>query len=140
MKFVKFVLIPLLILAAAGVGLYYWGTDLATEKVADKVSMELKTTGRMDEVKTYIENDPELKQFAEEAESADESQLPFTTKEQATRLLIRKVGISELQDLQQKAQEGTLSKEEVLQKLEGNLTEEEFLALKVIAYKEIYNQ
>jgi hypothetical protein len=140
MKFVKFVLIPLLVLAAAGVGLYYWGTNLASEKVMDRVSTELESSGRMDEVKTYIENDPELKQFAEEAESADESQLPFTTKEEATRVLIRKVGISELQDLQQKAQEGALSKEEVLQKLEGNLTDEEFLALKVIAYKEIYNQ
>ncbi|MGD6842212.1 hypothetical protein ACQCVH_06775 [Bacillus infantis] len=140
MKFVKFVLIPLLILAALGIGVYYWGTNLASEKVMDTVSAELESSGSMEEVKTYIENDPELKEFVEEAESADESRLPFTTKEQATRLLIRKVGIAELQDIRQQVQEGTVSKEEVLQKLESNLTEEEILALKVVAYKEIYNQ
>ncbi|MCK6206643.1 hypothetical protein KZX50_14455 [Bacillus infantis] len=140
MKFVKFVLIPLLILAALGIGVYYWGTNLASEKVMDAVSAELESSGSMEEVKTYIENDPELKKFVEEAESVDESRLPFTTKEQATRLLIRKVGISELQDIRQQVQEGAVSKEEVLQKLESNLTEEEILALKVVAYKEIYNQ
>ena len=66
--------------------------------------------------------------------------MPFTTKEEATRVLIKKVGVSELRDIQTQAQEGTISKEEVIQTLQNKLTEEELTALKVIAYKEIYNK
>jgi hypothetical protein len=66
--------------------------------------------------------------------------LPFTTKGEATRVLVKKVGVTKLQDLQAKVRNGTASKEEVLQVLNEDLTEEEMLALKVIAYKEIYKK
>ena len=135
----KFIVV-ILILGLAGYGLYYFGTNVASEKVVDSVSTKLEDSGQMDEVKSFIENDPELVEMMKEAESADESQLPFTTKGEATRVLVKKVGVTKLQDMQAKVQNGTASKEEVMQVLNENLTEEEMLALQVIAYKEIYQK
>lgn len=135
----KFIVV-MLILGLAGYGLYYFGTNVASEKVVDSVSTKLENSGQMDEVKSFIENDPELVEMMKEAESADESQLPFTTKGEATRVLVKKVGVTKLQDMQTKVQNGTASKEEVMQVLNENLTEEEMLALQVIAYKEIYQK
>src|SRR3954470_940594 len=139
-KLVTFILIVVVLLGVIGYGVYYFGTNIASEKMMDAVSTELENGGQIEEVKQYVESDPELKQFIEEAETIDQEQLPFTTKEEATRVVIQKVGISELSDIQAKVQEGTLSKEEVLQTLQENLTEEEITALKVIAYKELYKQ
>ena len=76
----------------------------------------------------------------EDAKSVDESILPFTTKEEATKVLIKKVGITQLNEIRQQAQEGTISKEEVLEEVQSKLSEEEILALKVIANKELYKQ
>jgi hypothetical protein len=78
--------------------------------------------------------------MVKEAESADESTLPFTSKGEATRVLIKKVGITKLQEIQSQVQNGTASKGEVLQVLNEKLTDEEMLALQVIAYKEIYKK
>ena len=129
-----------LILGAIGYGIYYFGTNAASEELVDSVSSELENSGQMNDVKAYIENDPDLTNMVKEAESADESTLPFTSKGEATRVLIKKVGVSKLRDLQSDVQNGTASKEEVLQVLGENLTKEEMLALQVIAYKEIYNK
>jgi hypothetical protein len=76
----------------------------------------------------------------EEAKGADPSTLPFTTKGEATRVLVNKLGVSKLKNLQEKAQAGEASKEEILQVLQENLTDEEMLALQKIAYEEIYNK
>ncbi|WP_077213046.1 hypothetical protein [Bacillus dakarensis] len=128
----------IVILGVIGYGVYYFGTNIASEKLMDAVSTELEESGQIQEVKQYVENDPELKQFIEEAETADQEQLPFSTKEEATRVIIQKVGMSEIKDIATRAQEGTISKEEILQTLQAKLTEEEIMALKVIAYKELY--
>ncbi|TDL31862.1 hypothetical protein E2R51_11620 [Jeotgalibacillus sp. S-D1] len=137
--FVLFLLVMVLI-ALSGYAIFRVGTDVASERVVDSVTEEMEENGQMDEVKAYIESDPALQQFVEDAKNADEEALPFTTKEEATRVLIRKVGVSELQSLGSKARAGNISEEEIMASLEENLTEEEITALKVIAYKEIYNQ
>ena len=137
-KFFKFICILVILLAVVVYGVYYFGTNVASEKIMDKVTTELQNSGQMDEVKKYVESDPELQKFVEEAKAADKATLPFTTKEEATRVLIKKVGISEIREIQTQAQQGTISKEEVLQTLEDKLTDEEMTALKVIAYKELY--
>jgi len=48
--------------------------------------------------------------------------------------------VTKLRNLQSDVQNGTATKEEVLQVLSEKLTKEEMLALQVIAYKEIYNK
>lgn len=139
MKFIKWLLIIVLFLGAVGYGVYYFGTKVASEKLMEVVSTELENSGQMETIKQAIENDPQLKGFLEDAENVDERTLPFTTKEEATRVLVKKVGISGIQDLQSKVQQGQITRNEILQEIEENFTEEEIMALKVIAYKEIYN-
>ena len=119
---------------AIGYGVYYFGTDIASDKIVE----ELENSGQLAQAKQYVENNPELKQFLSEAENVAPEQLPFTTKEEATRIIIEKVGIPELTTFQAKAQEGTLTKEDILQTLQENFTEEEVLALKSIIYNELF--
>lgn len=140
MKIIKFLVVALILLAGLGYAAFYFGTNIASEKIMNNVSTELQNSGEIDRLKTTIENDPELRAFVEEAETADTSKLPFTTKEEATRVLIKKVGVSELNNIRVQVQEGTASKEEIMQNLQGKLTEEEVLALKVLAYKELYGK
>lgn len=136
----KKLFVAILVLGAIGYGVYYFGTNVASEKLVDSASTELEDSGQINEVKAYIESDPQLTEMVKEAQSADESTLPFTSKGEATRVLIKKVGVTKLRNLQSDVQNGTATKEEVLQVLSEKLTKEEMLALQVIAYKEIYNK
>ncbi|WP_050613735.1 hypothetical protein [Bacillus testis] len=137
MKFLKVILVLAVILAAAGYGIYYFGTNYASDKVMDMVSDQLENSGQVEAVKKYIEKDPELKKFVQEGANVDESELPFHTKEEATRVLVRKVGISKLKNMQTQVSNGTASKEEIMSQVEKKLSPDEIQALKVIAYKEL---
>lgn len=141
MKFLRFLVTTVIVVGCLGYGAYYLGTNWAADKIVTEVSTELENSGYLSEIKQAINNEPELKKIVEEVATIDTSHLPFTTKEQATRLLIQKVGISELLAIQSKAQTGMTEQEirTLLQTLEGKLTEEEILALKVIAYNEFMN-
>ncbi|AJD92752.1 hypothetical protein JMA_34350 [Jeotgalibacillus malaysiensis] len=141
----KKLLIGLIVFAAViGGGLYavyYFGTEMAADQVVESVTADLEQTGEMDQVQTYIEQDPVLSSYLEEAKAAqDDEDLAFTTRAEATRVMIQKVGIGELQKIQADAESGNLSEQEVISKLEQSLTEEELKALKVLAYKEIYGE
>ena len=121
------------------VAAYYFGPKLVANQVMEKVSLELQDSGQLESIKREIENDPELQEFLAEGKDLDSSKLPFQTKEQATRALITKFGISEIQEIQSKAQNGMTAEEqqEIFNKLESTLTKEEMLALKVLVYKEL---
>jgi hypothetical protein len=106
----------------------------------EEATVELEDSGKIDEIKTYVENDPQLAGYIEEAKAAENSDLPIKTKGEATRVLIQKVGIKELKTMQSEVQKGTMTQQEAIQKLETQLSEEEMLALKVLAYKELYKQ
>ncbi|WP_306461674.1 hypothetical protein [Robertmurraya kyonggiensis] len=60
MKIFKFLVVPIVILGLIGYGVYYFGTNLASEKLMDEVTSELETSGQMEEIKEVIESDPEL--------------------------------------------------------------------------------
>ena len=119
MRFLKFLFFTVLVLVILGYGVYHFGTKIASDKLIDSISTELENSGEMEEIKRSIESDPELMAFLEDAKSVDESKLPFQTKEEATKVLIKKVGITELNDIRKQAQEGSLSKEEVLEEVQG---------------------
>jgi len=121
-----------------GYGVLHFGTKFASEKIVDTLSTELENSGQKEEIKNTIENDPQLKAYMEEAKTVDSSTLPFTTKEEATKVLIQKVGITDLNDMRVKLQDGSMTQEEALQMVEGKLSDEEIAALKVIVYKELY--
>ncbi len=138
MKLLKILLLIVLIIGGAGYGIYYVGTNIASDKIMNVVTAELENSGQINEIKKMVVDDPELMRFIEEGANVEESNLPFTTKEQATRVLIKKIGFSELQVIQSNAQNGMTNDEiqVLLKDIEGKLTDEEILALKVIAYKE----
>lgn len=138
LRILKFLVVLVIFLGIAGYGVLHFGTKFASEKIVDTLSTELENSGQMEEIKQTIENDPELKAFMEEAQTVDSSTLPFTTKEEATKVLIQKVGITELNDIRVKLQDGSMTKEEALQQVQGKLSAEEIAALKVIVYKELY--
>ncbi|TCN25063.1 hypothetical protein [Mesobacillus foraminis] len=79
----------------------------------------------------------ELNDKSQKDGQASKKELPFTTKEEATKVLIKKVGITKLQEMHTQVQEGSATNEEILKEVKKNLSEEEILALKVIAYKEL---
>ncbi|MER2090350.1 MAG: hypothetical protein ABS920_11485 [Sporosarcina sp.] len=141
MKLLKNLILILFVTGGVGYGIYYIGTNIASEKVMSVVTAELENSGQLDAIKQMVNNDPELKRFLEEGVNVDKSNLPFTTKEQATRVLIKKIGLKELQTIQSNAQKGMSNNEiqVLLNELEGKLTEEEIVALKVIAYQELFN-
>ena len=139
MKFIKFLITTVIIIGGIGYGLYYFGTNFASEKVMDVLSEELENSGQLNEIKEMVNNDPELKRMIEDGANVDQSNLPFQTKEQAMRTIVKKVGLSELQTIQSNFENGMSNEEQMalLKELEGKLTEDEILALKVIAYKEL---
>ncbi|WP_339214455.1 hypothetical protein [Ornithinibacillus sp. FSL M8-0202] len=138
-KFLKYLFITVLVLIGLGYGVYYVGINLASDKLMEALTSQLENSGEMDKIKRAIESDPELRAFLQDAQSVDESTLPFTTKEEAVRLLVQRVGISGLQDIQTKAEQGLITKDELIQEMEQKLTDKEIMALKVIAYKELYH-
>ena len=96
MRFIKFLLIIVIFIGVIGYGVYHYGMKYASDKVVDTISTELEQSGQMNEIKNTIERDPQLKSFMEEAKTADSSKLPFTTKEEATKVIIQKLGFRSL--------------------------------------------
>lgn len=139
MRFLKFMFVFLVLAGILGAGLYFWGADKASEKIADKVTEHLEGDGQLDRVKKAVNEDPDLKKFVEEGAGADPSTLPFTTKEQAAKTLIKKFSLTDMQELRSKAQNGLTNEEkaELLKKVESKLSPDELRALKAVMYKEL---
>ena len=139
MKFLKVLFGIVVVIAALGFSAYYFGPKIIADQVMEQVAVELNDSGQLESIKQEINNDPQLQAFIEEGKNVDSSTLPFQTKEQAVRVLVKKFNVSELQELQSKAQSGLTAeeKQQLLNDIEGKLTSEEMLALKVLAYKEL---
>ncbi|QTD40054.1 hypothetical protein [Sporosarcina sp. Te-1] len=139
MRFLKSLIATVIILGLLAVGVYYVGTNLIADQVMEKVTTELEASGQLDAIRQEVKNDPELQAFIEEGKNADSSKLPFQTKEEATRALLKKFDVSELNELQSQARRGMTAdqQQQLLNKLQSRLSEEELLALKALAYKEL---
>jgi hypothetical protein len=139
LKFLRGLFVTIVVIIALGVGVYYFGTNLIADKMMTQVSAELETSGQLEQIRQEVATNPQLQSFIEEGKNVDSKTLPFQTKEQATRVLMKKFSINELADIQQKAQSGMTYEEQQqwLTKIQSRLTEEELLALKVLAYKEL---
>ena len=136
-KFLKITAIILVLLGAAGYAVWHFGTNIASEKIIEKVESTLDDEN-LEEVKSYIENDSQVQEFVSEAATTNPDTLPFQTKEEATRVLIKKVGVNRLLDIQEQAQNGSINPDELLSEIEGKLSEDEISALKYVLYKELY--
>ena len=138
MRFFKVLISFIVIIGLVGFAVYYFGPKIVADQVMEKVAVEFENSGQLESIKQEIEKDPQFQAFLEEGKNVDSSQLPFQTKEEATKVLMKKFKISDLQEFQTKAKNGMTAQEqqEILNKIESTLTEEELLALKVLAYKE----
>ncbi|SOC41567.1 hypothetical protein [Ureibacillus acetophenoni] len=136
-KFLTITVMILVLLGAAGYAVWHFGTNIASEKIIDTVKSNL-TTEDLEEIKSYIENDPKLQEVVNEVASTNPDTLPFQTKEEATRVVIKKVGVNRLLDIQEQAQNGSINPDELLSEIEGKLSEDEISALKYVLYKELY--
>ena len=75
-KLIKILAVIVVLLVAIGYGVYYFGTDIASDKIVE----ELENSGQLAEAKQYVENNPELKQFLSEAENVDPEAIAFYNK------------------------------------------------------------
>ena len=135
-KFLTIITIILVLLGAAGYAMWHFGTNIASEKIIEKVESTLDDEN-LAEVKSYIENDPKVQEIVSEAATTNPDTLPFQTKEEAIRVLIKKVGVNRLFEIQEQAQNGSISEDEILSEMEGKLSEDEISALKYVLYKEL---
>lgn len=139
MRFIKKLIMTVVVVALLVGAAYYFGTNWLADKAMDQVTTQLESSGQLDSFKQEINSNPEVQAYLQDAKTADRSKLPIQTKEQATRVVLKKFSISELQDIQKKAQSGMTAQEQqqLLQQVEGRLTEEELLSLKVLALDEL---
>lgn len=142
MRFLMTILIFLIFFSFAGIGAYVVGPDFSADRIVAQATHELRNNGQMEKIVEYVESDPQMLEYIEEAQVAEQESeaLPFETSGDAAGTVIKKVGITDLAKMKSGIEDGTMSAEEVIQKLEEDLTEEELLALKVIMYKELYKQ
>ena len=135
-KFLTITTIILVLLGAAGYAVWHFGTNNEKKKIIAKVESTLDDKN-LEEVKSYIENDSTVQEIVSEAATTNPDTLPFQTKEEATRVLIKKVGVNRLLDIKEQVQNGSMSKDEGLAEIEGTLSEDEISALKYVLYKEL---
>ena len=140
LKVIKFFIGTVVVLALLAFGVYHFGTKYIADEVMGQVAAELDASGELENIKKEVENDPDLRAFVEEGKNVDSSKLPFQTKEEATRVLLKKFDLSEINDLQIQARQGMTAAEQqaLFDKIQSRLTDEEMLALKALAYKELF--
>ncbi len=142
MRFLMTIIIFLIFFSFAGIGIYVIGPDFSADRLVAEATEELRNSGQMEKIVEYVENDPQMLEYIEEAQVAEQKSetLPFQTTGDAAGTVIKKVGITDLAKMKSGVEDGSMSADEVIQKLEEDLNEEELLALKVIVYKELYKQ
>lgn len=140
MKYIIGIIVSLVLLTVIGYGVYQVGTGYVADQVIAQVYAELENSGEIDLILEEVKNNPELQQFLEDETLSNAENLPFNTKEEATKVLLKKFTLSEIKDMQSMISNGLTSKEEaeLLLTVQSKLTEEELLALKVITIKDMY--
>ena len=135
-KFLALGTTVLVLLGVASYAVQHCGTNSTKKKIIEEVESSLGEEN-LAEVKSYIESDSGLQEIVSEVVTTNPDTLPFQTKEEAIRLLIKKVGVTRLLDIKEQAQNGSINQDELLAEIEGTLSEDEISALKYVLYKEL---
>lgn len=131
--FAIFILAVLVGLAIAG---YNFAVSFAANKMIDQVVSEELSEDEIDQ----LMNDPSLKEMldTDDVSLTENDDLPFHTKEEALKTVVKKFSIDELNEMKNKVLSGTAEERaEVKAEIEDRLTQEELAALKIIALKEL---
>lgn len=120
---------------ALGVIGYLYTMDYASEKAMEEITKEL--TANEEEINKLLE-DPEIRKYIETGETP-KKKLPFTSKNEAVKLISERYTINELANIREKVSKGLNEQEKlvVYEKLLEKVTDDELVALKVVALKEI---
>ncbi|WP_417898841.1 hypothetical protein ABN702_22690 [Bacillus haimaensis] len=139
MKLMKGLLITVIILGAIGAACYYFINKYIEDRAVEYVEQDLDDNN-IAMAREYVDNAPSLKAYISEGADANLEELPFQTREEATRVVMKKLSLQEIQAIQAKAADGMTDAEamELADTFEEKLTDEELLALKAIIYKELY--
>jgi hypothetical protein len=137
MKLLKGLLITVMILGAIGAVGYYFINKYIEDRAVEYVEQDLDDSN-IANAREYVDNSPSLKAYISEGADANLEELPFQTREEATRAVMKKLSLQELQSIQSKAADGMTEAMELADTFEEKLTDEELLALKAIIYKELY--
>ncbi|MCT2536196.1 hypothetical protein NC661_17305 [Aquibacillus koreensis] len=142
MKLLRRLFVFCIVIAGIGYAVYHFGTNLVADKVAEQVDMQLGNETQFEQVKQIIEQDATLSQFVREGATIKEDSLPFHTKEEAMKEIVKKLSFSDMQEMQSTVEDGITTEEqqELINKLTSKLSAEELDAVKVILYKEMNKQ
>lgn len=140
----KKTIISLIIIIGLCYGSYRFLLTFASDQLIDQVRTELLTDETInevledDEVATMLENYRDNLKDSETSSIATK-ELPISTKEEATKLLVSKFSFGEIRDISSKASRGLTIQEqiELEKKVMDRLTSDEIEALLVIGLSEI---
>jgi uncharacterized protein YxeA len=140
MKLMKGLFITIIILGGLGYGGYYLVSNFIEDRAVEYVEQDLDNSRNIVQAREYIDNSPTLKAYISEGAEANLEELPFQTREEATRAVMQKLSLQELQSIQSKAANGMTEEEAMvlIETFEHKLTDDELLSLKAIIYKELY--
>ncbi|WP_156499192.1 hypothetical protein [Fictibacillus phosphorivorans] len=127
--------VVLMFFITTGVILYVFTMDYASEKAMTEITKELKSNE--DEISKLLE-DPEIRKYIETGKPPKQN-LPFTTKNEAVEFISERYSVQELAGIREKVSKGLNEEEKlaVYEKLLEKVTDDELMALKVVALKEI---
>jgi hypothetical protein len=133
----KWIMAFFLVVALICFGGYKLVMNYASDKLMNQVSSTL--AANEEEVNKLLEA-PEVKRFIEAGGEAPEN-LPFTTKEEAMKVVSEKYSVNEMVEMRDKVREGLTSEEkaEIYKDLQSKFTEDELQALKIVALREMQN-
>ncbi|SDK29070.1 hypothetical protein [Sediminibacillus albus] len=139
MRFLRNLVIIIVILAGVGYGVYHVAAGFVADRMVEKLEQELDLSGQAGDMEQVAKNSPELQEFLADVPQIDQSTLPFKTKEGAVKNLIKKFSMSEIQEMNESVNSGISPEEQaaLLEKVEDKLTKEELDAVKVVIYNEL---
>ncbi|ADU29642.1 hypothetical protein [Evansella cellulosilytica] len=138
-------LIILIIIIGVGYGGYRLLLSYTSEELVSQIANEMLT----DEVVEEWLSDPSVRQLLEEyklpaselPEASEVNNLPFTTKEEATKAIVSKFSVEEITEITMQAARGMSADEqaEIERKVLERMSEEELEALMIIGLDQIAN-
>jgi len=140
----KKIIISLIIIIGLSFGVYRLLLTFASDQLIDQVRTEVLTDETINELIEEYEVQSLLASYEgnfQEGSSKRKEELPFSTKEEATKLLVSKFSFGEIRDISLKASKGLTTQEqiELEKKVMDRLTPEEIEALLIIGLSEIAN-
>ncbi|MEB1808829.1 MAG: hypothetical protein LPK26_16320 [Bacillaceae bacterium] len=134
----KWIVITLVIIGSLG----YWGYNFFISK-ASEVLVEQITNDILNDEEEYnkLINDPHIQNLIKEIDKEEASNnLPFETKEDAMKTILREFSTNEINEVKDQALRGNVNTLDVLNKLQERLSPEEVAAIQVILAKELQGQ